>query len=109
MPNNFCVLSDGFIIVCTDFFLDGNLPQISGRKFLNMQDAFVKPYRSSTFGIYVGSNLSLLTESWPASQVMAKMYAFPRRPSPSVTLDNENQQWFLMPIRHTIQKLCQQD
>ena len=66
------------------FFFDGNLPQISGRKFLNMQDAFVKPYRSSTFGIYVGSNLSLLTESWPASQVMAKMYAFPRRPSPSV-------------------------
>lgn len=103
VPNNFCALSDGSIIVCSDFFLDSDgSPQISGRKFLDLNDAFVKPYRSSTFGIYVGWNISTLTEFWPASQVAAKMYAFPRRPSISVSLNDVNQQWFLIPIRHTI-------
>lgn len=97
-------MSDGSVVVCQDFLNDetNGSPQLSGRRFLNMSDAFVKPYRSSDFGIFLGSNLSKCTQLWPASQVTAKIFAFPRRPGGTVNIDDANQEWYLLPIRHTI-------
>ena len=105
-PNNFCAMSDGSIIVCKDFVIDDNgSSHIIGQKFCHMSDAFVKPFRSSNFGIFLGTNLSEIREIWPASQVTAKIYAFPRRPNGAINIEDKEQQWFLIPLRHTIKKV----
>lgn len=106
-PNNFCVMSDGSMIICKDFFVDGKdgSPQIIGQKFLDLCDAFLKPFPSSSFGIFLATNLSDLVQQWPASQVTAKIYAFPRRPNGRVNIYDKFQKWFLMPLRHTIRKM----
>ena len=49
---------------------------IVGRKFRCLQPAFVKPYLSSDYGIYLGSNLSEVTERWPVTNVTAKIQFF---------------------------------
>lgn len=59
-PNNFCAMSDGSVVICKDFFVDevSGSSQIVGQKFLDLRDAFLKPFCSSKFGIYIGTNLS---------------------------------------------------
>lgn len=100
-------MSNGDIIVWTDFLYDDNnysRSVIVGRKFLCLQPAFVKPYLSSDYGIYLGSNLSEFIEKWPITSVTAKIQVFPRRPQGKPNLGDENQEWYLMPLRHTIKK-----
>jgi hypothetical protein len=64
----------------------------------------VKPYLSSDYGIYLGSNLSEFIEKWQITSVTAKIQVFPRRPQGKPNLGDENQELYLMPLRHTIKK-----
>lgn len=81
-------MTDGSVVVCTYFLnsseVNVNCVTIAGRKYSCLEDAFLKPYRSSTYGIYVGSELWNIIEKLPASFVTAEIYAFPRRPVESV-------------------------
>jgi|LakMenEpi03Aug12_release.lakeMendotaPanAssembly.Ray.scaffolds.fasta_scaffold549526_1 hypothetical protein len=70
-------------MVCSDFlYNDINFLHlfIFGSKFHCLQPAFVKTCLSSNYGIYLGSNLSEVTERWPVKNEAAKIQAFPRRP-----------------------------
>lgn len=53
---------------------------IVGREFHNLRNAFVKPYVSSKFNIFVGSHLSLNTDKWDISKLKCKVYILPRKP-----------------------------
>jgi hypothetical protein len=74
-------MSNGYIIVCTDILHDDinySRSVIVGRKFLCLQPAFVKPYLSSDYGIYLGLNLSEFIEKWPITSVTAKIQVLNR-------------------------------
>ena len=116
VPNNFCSLIDGSIVLCSDFFYgEDECLKIVGRKFNNLSDAFPAPYFSSEYGTFLACNLSPSSAIYNSHDITAKIYAFPKLPeklSPSNDsktaedfINDKTQNWILIPIRHTIQKL----
>jgi len=102
--NNVCLLKDGSVVVCDDFIYSGTLSssKIIGRKFLLLEPAFLRPFKSSDYHIFIASKLSKLPGQWMVSDIVAKMYPLPMNPISVPRLDNEQQKWFLSPIFHTL-------
>ena len=102
--NNVCLLKDGSVVVCDDFIYSGTLSSSKtiGRKFLLLEPAFLRPFKSSDYHIVIASKLSKLPGQWMVSDIVAKMYPLPMNPISVPRLDNEQQKWFLSPIFHTL-------
>jgi hypothetical protein len=71
----------------------------------SLQPPFFTPYLYSDYGIYLGSNLSEVTERWPVTNVTAKIQAFPRRPHNKPNLGDQNQEWYLISQRQKERKV----
>lgn len=104
-PNNVCLLNDGSFVVCYDFERSsGDSVIIIGRKFLKLQNAFVKPYVSSKFNVFIGSNLSNNDETWEISNLKCKVYILPRMPKGKPNIEDHDQEWHLQPMLHSMLK-----
>ena len=100
-PNN-VFLSDKFdVFACTDIVNNRGIVHVISQKFLTLENAFLKPYVSSRFHIYSGSNLSAQTFMLRPSEVCVKMMALPLNPFPPISLDNVGLRWYLVPLFHS--------
>jgi hypothetical protein len=74
-PNNVCLIKNRSAVVCTDFEFQNNTLLVVGRKCMNLDCAFRKPYVSTDYFIYRASELSKQKKVWLVSDISAKYYA----------------------------------
>ena len=61
--------------------------RLVGHTFRQTEDAFIEPFRSSRFNIYIASNLSESTYECDENDIAAKMYPFPMNLNMSVDIN----------------------
>lgn len=106
-PNNVCMLKKGAVFVVTDiveFPKGSGCLYIVGQKFGKITDAFLNPFPSSDFHIYVASKLTSSIFEYRISSIKCKMYALPYKwdkKQGEASITNANQKWFVAPLQHT--------
>ena len=77
-------------------------------KFRKLENAFVVPFVSSKYEIYLVSQYSELFDEFNANKIAAKMFAFPNQLKsdcdklPNIIDPLSSQKWFVTPIRHSL-------
>ncbi len=106
-PNNIFLDNQKSAFVCVDIVNCGlEVVNIVSRKFLSLENAHRQPYLSSDHNIFSPHNLSTQTFGILPSQVFAKMMALPLNPTPPISLENHQLQWYLVPLLHTCENSC---
>jgi hypothetical protein len=103
-PNNFCFLNNSNIFVCTDILkypTKSSKYRLIGHTFRQIEDAFLEPFRSSRFNIYITSKLNESTYECDESNIVAKMYPFPMSLNVPVDICSKKQRWFVSQLHHT--------
>ena len=110
-PKNILLMTNGSVVVCTDIkeHPEGsNIFWMNCAKFRKLENAFVVPFVSSKYEIYLVSQYSELFDEFNANKIAAKMFAFPNQLKPDCDkLPNiidplSSQKWFVTPIRHSL-------
>jgi len=70
-PDNCCCLNDGTIIVIKNFVSNIEGTVVIGQKYRSLQDFYLKPCKSSTFGIYVVDDIGHL-QNWNLDKIAYK-------------------------------------
>ena len=97
-PNNFCLLNDSSVFVCTDIVnhvISCSRYWLVGHRFSTIEDAFTEPFQSSKFNTYVASKLSDITYECDEKMISAKMYAFTMNLNCGLNIRSAKQKWFI--------------
>lgn len=103
-PNNVILSNDVMVYVCIDIVVNQGDVFIKAKKLVTLRNAFITPYVSSKFRIFLGAKLSEETFTLRPSQILAIMMALPMNPFPPISFHNEEFEWYLVPLLHSLKK-----